>query len=68
MLKKFLTLLCGVTIVAGVLIVIGVAGSHDINSTNLMTTVIRGLFGFAVSAIGFIGLVVTDPDFFNETY
>lgn len=65
MFKKILTVLFGLSIGAGFLIVLGTAGSSDLNLIDFKTILIQSAIGVALVWIGFIGLKFTNPAHFN---
>lgn len=64
MCKKILTVLFGLSIGVGFFIVLGTAGSSDLNLIDFKTIIIQGAIGVALVWIGFIGLKVTNPALF----
>jgi hypothetical protein len=60
--EKIITTLSGVSLGAGLLLVIGTAGLSDFNEIDLKTTIIRCCIGVVLMYLGAFGLRVFDKD------
>lgn len=64
MLKKILTTLFGLSIGAGLLLVLGTAGSFGINNIDFKAFLLQSFIGIVFVWGGFMGLKRTNPDLF----
>lgn len=65
MFKKILTTVFGLSIGAGFLLVLGTAGSSDLNLIDFKTILIQSGIGLVLVWIGFKGLKITNPVYFD---
>ena len=65
MLKKIVTTVSAFSMVIGIVLVLGTAGSADLNLIDIGTLIARGCGGAVLSVIGFIGLAITQPVYFG---
>ena len=63
MIKKILSILFGLIIVAGFFVLLGTAGASDVHSIALKTILKQGAIGLGLMCFGFVGLKVIDPLF-----
>lgn len=63
--RKILTILFALSMVGGFLLILGTAGSCDLNLIDFKTTLIQIGIGAALMCGGFKGLKFTNPIYFN---
>lgn len=65
MIKKILSTLFGLSIGAGILLVLFVAGSSDLDVIDFKSVVIQGGIGVGLVSLGYVGLKFITPIYFN---
>lgn len=65
MIKKILKVLFGVTVGAGLLVVLGTAGSSDLGLIDWTTVLVRSVIGVGLVLVGLGGFKIIDPNSFN---
>lgn len=66
MFKKIVTTLSSLFIGAGIILILGTAGSSDLDLIDFYTVLVRSSIGVALVWIGFKGLKFTYPVFFQS--
>jgi hypothetical protein len=65
MFKKIITTVSVLSMVSGFILVLGTAGSADLNLIDIGTLIARGFVGVILTGFGFVGLTVTQPVYFG---
>lgn len=65
MLRKFLATLFGISMAAGFFVLLGTAGSSDLNLIDFKTALIQSGIGLALFGVGYVGLRFTSPTCFG---
>jgi hypothetical protein len=65
MIKNILKVLFGVTVGAGLLVVLGTAGSSDLGLIDWTTVLVRSVIGVGLVLVGLGGFKIIDPNSFN---
>lgn len=60
--RKILHIVFGLCMVAGIVMILGTAGSSDLGMIDFNTILVDSLIGLGVTAIGYIGLKLTGAD------
>lgn len=65
MLKRVLSVISGLSMLAGFVMLLCVAGSSDANLIDFNTVIVRGGIACALMLGGFAGVKILSPDFFD---
>ena len=65
MLKRVLSVISGLSLLAGFVLLLGTAGSSDLELIEFNTVLVRGGIAAALMLGGFFGVKILSPDFFD---
>lgn len=65
MLRKILIKIFGLSMVAGLFLILCTAGSSDLNLIDFKTILIRGGIGLLLCVLGFVGLKASNWEYIN---